>query len=52
MAKTRSDDSTEHSMPTEILLIATTVLGGVPAVVVVEVPWTYFTTWGETMLPL
>ena len=40
------DDSTKHSKPTDILLIALTVLNGGLAVVAVKVPWKYFTTRG------
>jgi hypothetical protein len=46
MIKSRSEDSAKYPQRTEILLIRMTLLGGVPAVVAVEVPWTYFTTQG------
>jgi hypothetical protein len=41
-----SDDSTNHFKSIEILIMLMTVLGGVLAVVAVEVPWIYFITRG------
>jgi len=46
MIKTRSEDSAKYPQRAEILLIRMTLLGGVPAVVAVEVPWAYVTTPG------